>query len=309
MTVNPGKAGVDIDFNQITKQIESSNLGVDLNITASLTKQEPAISTGAAQSAKSEAESLIATDYVVRSDTNVSKFTSRAQKASWLVFTPYDDAHIISTSINVAAAKNTLSQLAKSFGQPVKNKITLNSSDGSSSVIDNGQPGVNVDQASLNEGLNQLQTALNTHQAYTLPIKLAVQPPGERNLGTASGGKFVLVDIAGFKAYAINNTTVDRSMLVSTGTASMPTPRGAFKILRKTKLVTMRGCNTKVGCWSVPNVPNAEFFSSEGAALHGTYWHNQFGKANLSHGCVNLSLDDAAWLYDWTVVGTDVVVV
>jgi lipoprotein-anchoring transpeptidase ErfK/SrfK len=79
--------------------------------------------------------------------------------------------------------------------------------------------------------------------------------------------------------------------------------------MSKTRLVTMRGCNTLVGCWVVPNVPNAEFFTSDGDALHGTYWHNQFGKANLSHGCVNLTLTDAAWLYDWTSVGTDVIVV
>ena len=35
-------------------------------------------------------------------------------------------------------------------------------------------------------------------------------------------------------------------------------------------------------------------------ALHGTYWHNNFGMP-MSHGCVNLPLDVAAWLYDWAL--------
>jgi len=44
-----------------------------------------------------------------------------------------------------------------------------------------------------------------------------------------------------------------------------------------------------------------------GVALHGTYWHNQFGTgARLSHGCVNLPLRAAAWLYKWAPVGTAV---
>ena len=36
-----------------------------------------------------------------------------------------------------------------------------------------------------------------------------------------------------------------------------------------------------------------------GFALHGTHWHDEFGKVR-SHGCVNLSPLDAAWLFEWT---------
>jgi lipoprotein-anchoring transpeptidase ErfK/SrfK len=71
----------------------------------------------------------------------------------------------------------------------------------------------------------------------------------------------------------------------------------------------MTGCNPAVGCWDVPHVPNVQFFTPQGDAFHGTYWHHMEGKANLSHGCVNLTLDDAAWLYGWTVVGTDVIII
>jgi len=60
--------------------------------------------------------------------------------------------------------------------------------------------------------------------------------------------------------------------------------------------------------WIVPDVPNVMYIKG-GVALHGAYWHNKFGTGvRLSHGCVNLSLRDAAWLYDWAPVGTRVVV-
>ena len=56
----------------------------------------------------------------------------------------------------------------------------------------------------------------------------------------------------------------------------------------------------------VPNVPNVMYING-GVALHGTYWHNRFGTgARLSHGCVNLPLRAAGWLYDWAPMGTTV---
>jgi lipoprotein-anchoring transpeptidase ErfK/SrfK len=41
----------------------------------------------------------------------------------------------------------------------------------------------------------------------------------------------------------------------------------------------------------------------KGYALHGTYWHHNFGHP-MSHGCVNLVTADAQWLYNWASVGT-----
>jgi lipoprotein-anchoring transpeptidase ErfK/SrfK len=41
--------------------------------------------------------------------------------------------------------------------------------------------------------------------------------------------------------------------------------------------------------------------------LHGTFWHNGFGYRH-SRGCVNLSISDAKWLYNFADVGTPVYV-
>jgi lipoprotein-anchoring transpeptidase ErfK/SrfK len=41
----------------------------------------------------------------------------------------------------------------------------------------------------------------------------------------------------------------------------------------------------------------------KGYGLHGTYWHSNFGTP-MSHGCVNLTIPDAQWLYNWASVGT-----
>ena len=309
VVVNSSKAGMNIDFDKITSQLDSSKINQNVTIKASLTITEPTIDTAAANAAKVQADNLISKSYAVTSSTNVTKYASTAQKASWLRFTSNANTKSISVAMNTDAAKSTLTQLANSFAQGERDKVVLTFDGAAPTLIDSGQDGVAVDQNSLNAGLAQLTNAVNNNQSFSFPIALLDQPAGERDLGGINGGKFVLVDIANLKAYAVNNNTVDRVMLVSTGIPSMPTHRGSFKVLAKTRLKTMTGCNEAVGCWDVPNVPNVQFFTSDGEALHGTYWHHEFGIKNMSHGCVNLSLDDAAWLYDWTVIGTDVIVV
>ena len=55
----------------------------------------------------------------------------------------------------------------------------------------------------------------------------------------------------------------------------------------------------------LPGVPWVMYFF-QGYAIHGTYWHHNFGKP-MSHGCVNLTIEDAKWFYNWAEIGTTVV--
>jgi lipoprotein-anchoring transpeptidase ErfK/SrfK len=54
----------------------------------------------------------------------------------------------------------------------------------------------------------------------------------------------------------------------------------------------------------LPDVPYVMYFF-EDFAIHGTYWHSNFGTP-MSHGCVNVSTPDAGWLFNWAPVGTAV---
>jgi lipoprotein-anchoring transpeptidase ErfK/SrfK len=57
--------------------------------------------------------------------------------------------------------------------------------------------------------------------------------------------------------------------------------------------------------YNLPNVPYVMFFANNdipqwrGYGLHGTYWHNDFGRVH-SHGCINLPTPVAKELYFWT---------
>lgn len=79
------------------------------------------------------------------------------------------------------------------------------------------------------------------------------------------------------------------------------TPRGRFRIATKMPSRHM-GDGEITGdyqAYELLGVPWCCFFVSTGVALHGTYWHDNFG-ARMSQGCVNLKNADALWLYRWT---------
>jgi lipoprotein-anchoring transpeptidase ErfK/SrfK len=55
--------------------------------------------------------------------------------------------------------------------------------------------------------------------------------------------------------------------------------------------------------YTVKDVPNVMYINMDAEALHGAYWHNNFGTP-MSHGCINLPLDFASFLFGWAPLGT-----
>lgn len=94
---------------------------------------------------------------------------------------------------------------------------------------------------------------------------------------------------------------------VATGRDGFNTPVGDYAIYSKYDMQRMAGCMGGE-CWDVPNIPWVQYVVG-GVALHGTYWHNNHGTGvRPSHGCINLRIEDAQWLYEWADVGTRVVI-
>lgn len=91
------------------------------------------------------------------------------------------------------------------------------------------------------------------------------------------------------------------AVIVSTGKASTPTPQGVFKIQSKHRIARMQGED-----YDIPDVPYTMYYSG-GYGIHGAYWHRRFGTP-VSHGCTNVAVDHAQWLFNWAEVGTPVVV-
>lgn len=95
----------------------------------------------------------------------------------------------------------------------------------------------------------------------------------------------------------------DNPVLVTrcaSGAKGTETPLGDFRTYHKGPSVHMtnQGDGTE-NTYHLPGVPWVSFFTGSGVALHGTYWHNDYGRPS-SRGCVNLTPQDAKFMYRWT---------
>lgn len=117
--------------------------------------------------------------------------------------------------------------------------------------------------------------------------------------------KWIDISILGQTLVAYQGRQPVYATLVSSGRGLMgdpetesATPRGTFMIYSKHVSSTMDGAEDVSDSYSLLDVPFVQYFH-KGFALHGTYWHDEFGRVR-SHGCVNLAPHDAAWLFEWT---------
>ncbi|MGC8837757.1 MAG: LysM peptidoglycan-binding domain-containing protein [Anaerolineae bacterium] len=125
----------------------------------------------------------------------------------------------------------------------------------------------------------------------------AAQATGQLAAADTPGEKWIEVDLSSQTLTAYAGGTPVFSAVISTGLPRTPTVTGEFRIYAKYRSAPMSGPG-----YYLPNVPYIMYFY-RGYALHGTYWHNNFGQP-MSHGCVNLRTSDAEWLYNWAPVGT-----
>jgi lipoprotein-anchoring transpeptidase ErfK/SrfK len=109
------------------------------------------------------------------------------------------------------------------------------------------------------------------------------------------------VNLTEQKLYFKENGQVVNTMLVSTGLGDS-TPEGRFEVFAHVPKQNM-GCVPGYD-YCTKDVPWVVYFAPD-IAFHGAYWHNNFGQ-RMSHGCVNLPVEQARYVYDWTQTGTDV---
>lgn len=104
--------------------------------------------------------------------------------------------------------------------------------------------------------------------------------------------RWIDIDLSEQILIAFEGTRPVRHFVISSGLPDTPTVTGTFRIRAKVRSQTMSGPG-----YSLPNVEWVQYFFQD-YALHGSYWHNNFGNP-MSRGCINLTNEDAKWLFDW----------
>ncbi len=110
-------------------------------------------------------------------------------------------------------------------------------------------------------------------------------------------GHWVAVDLYEQTLVAYEDSKPIFATLISSGLPHHETNEGTFKVWARLPQDSMSGATGAPSAYALQFVPWVMYFD-ESISLHGTYWHDLFGYRQ-SHGCVNMSISDAHWLFNW----------
>jgi lipoprotein-anchoring transpeptidase ErfK/SrfK len=273
----------------------------------------PDVTTAAAE-AFADAANAVVKAPVVLSDGEEKHAAPAATKASWVTLpaagtplgTPAVDAAKVKVWVD-AVAKDAKRDARKGLryldGDGKVRKVATEKRDGR--TVKNSAALVDATVAALTSGTKYSgKLAYTTTEATWEERRIA---PGAENLAypAAVGEKWIDVNLSRHTMTAyVGAEVVYGPVAMVNGSAEKPTVTGTFAVYYKNPLMTMRGSNADGTNYETPNVPWSSFFH-RGFALHGAPWRKTFGYS-ASHGCVNLPVSVAKWVYDFATVGTTV---
>jgi len=225
---------------------------------------------------------------------------------SWLHIVTDKKQNVAYIHLNEEEIGPSLKELTSKYEKSPSHQVTTTYADGSSAVIVRGREGVSIgDPSALGK-----QIAPNILSAKGAQLDIPLQPVAFQSLTPAAFDKLIEVNVITKQMYLYDKGNFTRQYPISAGAPETPTPIGQFKVYSKIPLQDMRGDNPDGTRYFQPNVRWISYFRAGGYAVHGNYWRpaSWFGNINSSHGCVSLPEDQAKQVYDWTTIGTTVIV-
>lgn len=312
--VNPGVDGIELDATPLidaaqtaAKQLSSQT------VTLVGEPQKPTVGTEQAQQMADRANELIALDVSVagRVDTHAAAATDKAQ---WLVADPAAEL-----SVDLEKVTAWVNQVADSTKVEAEGGVHNVNTKGE--VVGTPQPGISgwaVNNAA--DVAAAIAAALNEAQPYagefnydeTEPsYETRTIDPASANLAyqAAPGEKWIDINLSTLTMTAFEGGSVVYGPTgIVPGMPGMETPTGTFAVYLKYESQTMRGTNLDGSRYVAPDVPWVTYFTGP-IALHGAPWQSSFGwdGPGGSHGCVNLPVSAAEFVYHWAPLGTVVV--
>ena len=265
---------------------------------------EPAIKASDLPAAKAQAESLLIPQISLVSG-GLSWVPDRVVRAAWLGFSEDPEHKTAKVTVDSAKLQGYLYQtVVPRVAYPaLSRQVSVNVDEGGAEILTReGREGLAVDVSALSAQISQAMRSGVRLSAVvpTKPVAYATETKKIYN-------RWVEVDISEQRLYAWNKDQQELNVLISSGTYLHPTPLGTFYIYAKTRSQTMKGGSRTAGdYYELPNVEWINWFYGD-YSTHGTYWHNNFGK-RMSHGCINMTIAHAQFLYEWAPIGTPVVV-
>lgn len=304
----PGQEGLILDLSKIKEGLFNNLYNFNLSFDLVLKKDDIKIHSDDLEKAKKEAEILYSKPLVLKYDDRSWKIDTKTL-ASFIIFVKVQENGdwTLDASLNRNRTKGYLTVLFKDFSYPASSRVVIKGSP--EIVMVQGRDGFDLNFSKTISAISKVlfDSSLSNKKVNIIGKKIPKDTVYLSSSGVPNvSGHAIVIKLGQQILYCYNNGKLLNAFYCSTGIPMFPTPSGVFSIYAKTKVVRMRGDYGPGSPYNydLPNVPNNCWFSGN-YAIHGCYWHSNFGTVQ-SHGCVNLSLPNAEWVYNWARIGDPV---
>ena len=303
-------ASLDVNALEQAAQKAATSLGSS-SVSLTMTDAAPKVSDDEAQKVADKANNWVSQDVTITLDEE-SYTAENTDKASWIKVTNSAES---APTIAVDSAKVSQwvqAQAEEAKVEPVTGQRNVNTSGKVVSTPTEAKDGKTVNNAdtvakSITEsfGSDKAYTGTFETTAVKAEWKERTIAAGAENLPyqAAPGEKWVDLNLSNKTVTAYEGATVVHGPVsIVDGAAETPTVTGTYKVYLQYESQTMRGENADGSPYVAEDVPWVSYFYS-GYAFHGAGWRSSFGYSG-SHGCVNMPVSEAQWIYNWADTNT-----
>ena len=280
---------------------------------------EPSVTTADAQQAAQKGNDML--DTSIEISDGIDLFVAeRSDKVHWVEFLTKDDGSLDEPSISTVKVADWVNALAAKTDVKAENRVE--NVDSSGNVLTTAREGKKGLKTNNTEEITKgVVNAMTNGTSYEGLFHYDDIEPGSETKRVAEGTENLVYQAAeGEKWVDINLTDATVTPYVGgkvaggpfsmvPGAPDTPTVTGTFHVYLKYDVQTMRGENADGTKYETEGVPWVTYFTGS-YAMHGAPWRSSFGWSGYggSHGCVNMPVDAAKFIYDWTDMGDTVVV-
>lgn len=334
--VTPGQDGKGVDPSAFVAAVtEKAASLADFAVEQPITTVHPSITTEDAEKVVGEIAALLEQPMSIAGPDGTSYDVSAEQRNAWISVAPDEKGSALNMSIDEDAIREWVSSRAANSSIEPKDGIEQVDEDGKVLKViaekTDGREITNTDAVAAElvqamKGSSPLEAAFES-KTIEAKVTKAEAPKDEKKDDEKSdddkksdekkddekakptGEKWIDVDLTAKTVTAyVGDTPVWGPRSMVDGKEEYETVTGSFRIYLRYEVQDMTNANRypegHEKYYYTPDVPWVQYFHG-GYAFHGAPWRSSFGYSG-SHGCINLPVADAKWLWDWASIGTRV---
>jgi lipoprotein-anchoring transpeptidase ErfK/SrfK len=337
----PGRNGQGVDPQPLVEAVKAQAASLeDFSVEQPIEEIAPSITTEEAEEVVGSISSLLEQPMSIEGADGATHEVSAERRSSWLSVEPDKAGEKLSLSVDEDAVREWVAARADQDAVEPEDGIEQVDEDGEVvKVVAEKKDGLQITNTDAVadqliqalEGTTPLEAAFESKKLEAEVEKVDApkdekkdekkkdddkstedgKKKDEKPAAEPTGEKWIDVDLSNKTVTAyVGDTPVWGPRAMVDGKEGNETPTGTYEIYLRYDRQDMTNAayypEDHPKYYYTPDVPWVQYFH-HGYGFHGAPWRSSFGYSG-SHGCINMPVSDAKWLYDWASIGTKTVV-